>query len=146
VPQTGQPQAIATGTFGVSEGDPVWWVAVEVDSSVTSVQMTFPDGATDQMTPVDGVAVLAHRVSTAVASAGTGPYVVAGSLQLLGSGGSVLDTVTLPQQSTSSPVPLPEPVPSNGGTQTATPGVIVVCPPEATVTPQAQSSAATENR
>jgi hypothetical protein len=110
-----------------------------VDSSVTSVQMTFPDGSTDQMTPVDGVAVLAQRVTPAVASAGTGPYVVRGSLQLSGATGSVLGTVTLPSgQSSSSPVPLPtpapEPVPLNGGTQAVSPGVMVVCPPT-TVTP-----------
>jgi hypothetical protein len=137
---TGRPQAIDTGTFGVSEGDPVWWVAVEVDSSVTSVQMTFPDGSTDQMAPVDGVAVLAHRVTPAVASAGTGPYVVRGSLQLLSTTGAVLGTVALPAgQSIPSPAPTPtpqpEPVPLNDGTQAVSPGVIVVCPPTTTVTP-----------
>jgi hypothetical protein len=89
---------------------------------------------------VDGVAVLAHRVTPAVASAGTGPYVVRGSLQLLSTTGAVLATVALPAgQSIPSPAPTPtpqpEPVPLNDGTQAVSPGVIVVCPPTTTVTP-----------
>jgi hypothetical protein len=152
-----EPLAIGSGTFGVVEGDPVWWVAVEVGSEVTSVEMMFPDGSTDQMAPVDGVAVLAHRVTAAVASAATGPYEVRGTLQLLGAGGTVLGTVSLPQEPTSVPgpvpVPLPEPLPSNQGSQAVnpggqavSPGVIVVCPPTGTLTPKAQSSASTEKR
>jgi len=148
-PTTSQPSALVTGAFGVSEGDPVWWVAVEVGSDVSSVRMTFPDGAVDQMAPVDGTAVLAQRVTTAVATAENGPYDVRGSLQLLGADGSVLDTVTLPQAS-SAPVPVPLPAsgatPLEGGTKTVTPGVIVVCPPSTALTPQAQSSTSTEKR
>jgi hypothetical protein len=144
----GQPQELASGAFGVVEGDPVWWVAVQVGANVTSVQMTFPDGSTDQMAPVDGIAVLAHRVAAAVATADTGPYVVRGSLELQGSAGSVIGTVTLPQTATTPgpvPSPLPAPVPLNQGTATVSPGVIMVCPPSSTITPQAQSSA-TEKR
>jgi hypothetical protein len=152
-----EPLAIDSGAFGVVEGDPVWWVAVEVSSDVTSVEMTFPDGSTDQMAPVDGVAVLAHRVTAAVASAGTGPYDVRGTLQILGAGGTVLSTVTLPQTPTSAPgpvaVPLPAPVPSNQGSTAVnpggavvSPGVMVECPPTGTLAPQAQSSASTEKR
>ena len=148
-PMTSQPSALTTGAFGVSEGDPVWWVGVEVASDVSSVRMTFPDGAVDQMAPVDGTAVLAHRVTTAVATAGTGPYDVRGSLQLLGADGSVLETVTLPQAS-STPVPVPLPAsgatPPDGGTTTVSPGVIVVCPLSTALTPQAQSSTSTEKR
>jgi hypothetical protein len=141
-----EPSALVPGTFGVLEGDPVWWVAVEVGSDVSSVRMTFPDGTTDEMAPVDGVAVLAHRVAPAVASAATGPYQVRGSLQLLGADGGVMDTVALPQSSTAAPVPTPVPTPpmDNQGSS-VTPGVIVACPPSTTVTPQAQSSS-TEKR
>jgi hypothetical protein len=139
-----QPQELATGTFGVLEGDPVWWVAVEVGTGVTSVQMTFPDGGTDQMAPVNGIAVLAHRVSAAVASVDPGPDVVRGSLQLLGSGGSVVATVSLPQEAT--PVPVPTPTPLNEATPSESPGVVVACPPPATLTPKSQSSGITENR
>jgi hypothetical protein len=140
----GGPSELATGVFGVAEGDPVWWVAVEVGTDVTSVRMTFPDGTSDEMAPVGGVAVLAHRVAPAVASAGTGPYEVRGTLELLGAGGVVLNTVTLPEQSAPVPVPTPLSVPGSGGTQTLPPNVIEVCPP--TMVPQAQSSAATEKR
>jgi hypothetical protein len=146
-PAASVPSALVPGVFGVSEGDPVWWVAVEVPSDVSSVQMTFPDGATDQMAPVGGIAVLAHRVTAGVATAQSGPYDVRGSLQLLGADGAVLDTVTLPQAGSAVPVPLPSPGPTplEGGTKTVTPGVIVQCPPTA-LTPQAQSSTSTEKR
>jgi hypothetical protein len=120
---------LATGVFGVVEGDPVWWVAVEVGTDVTSVRMTFPDGTSDEMAPVGGVAVLAHRVAPAVASADTGPYEVRGTLELLGADGTVLDTVTLPQQSAPVPVPTPLSIPGSGGTQVLPPNVIEVCPP-----------------
>jgi hypothetical protein len=139
-----QPQELATGTFGVLEGDPVWWVAVEVGPGVTSVQMTFPDGASDQMAPVNGIAVLAHRVSVAVASVDPGPDVVRGSLRLLGSGGGVVATVSLPQEAT--PVPVLTPAPLNQATPSESPGVVVACPPPPTLTPKSQSSGITENR
>ncbi len=135
-----EPSALETGAFGVLEGDPVWWVAVEVGTDVSSVQMTFPDGTTDEMAPVDGVAVLAHRLAPAVASVATGPYEVRGTLELLGADGSVMDSVTLPQTSTAVPVPSPEPgLPMDNQNATVTPGVIVACPPS-TLIPQAQSS------
>jgi hypothetical protein len=141
-----QPQAVVTGTFGVAEGDPVWWVAVEVPSDVTSVQMAFPDGSTDQMAPVGGVAVLAHRVTPAVAAAGTGPYTVRGTLQLLGTDGAVVGTVSIPQESTPVPSPAPEPTPLNQGAQSLAPGVILACPQATVNAPQAQSSGTTEKR
>ena len=141
-----QPQQLTTGSFGVQEGDPVWWVAVEVDSSVASVRMTFPGGSTDQMAPVNGIAVLAGRVAPTVAAADPGPYVVRGTLDLLGADGSVLKTVTLPQE----PVAVPAPVPLQGGVAqgapTVTPGAIIACPQAAAAAPQGQSSATTEKR
>jgi hypothetical protein len=134
----------------VQEGDPVWWVAVEVDSSVTSVRMTFPDGSTDQMAPVGGIAVLAGHVSPTVASADPGPYVVRGTLDLFAADGSVVKTVTLPEQPVPVPAPVPGPVPQQGpvgeGAPTATPGAIVLCPQAATAAPPGQSSATTEKR
>jgi hypothetical protein len=143
-----EPQQLTTGSFGVQEGDPVWWVAVEVDSSVTSVRMTFPGGSSDQMAPVNGIAVLAGRVAPTVAAGGPGPYVVRGTLDLLGADGSVLKTVTLPEEPV--PVPSPAPVPLQGGAAqgapTVTPGAIIACPQAATATPQGQSSATTEKR
>jgi hypothetical protein len=140
---------LTTGTFGVVEGHPVWWVGVEVGSTVTSVRMTFADGSTDQMAPVGGIAVLARRVSATVASADTGPYVVRGTLQLLDSAGSVVTTVTLPEQPSPVPVPAPAPPPgpvAQGPQAAATPGAIVVCPQPAKGAAQAQSSTTTEKR
>ncbi len=127
----------------------MWWVAVAVGPEATSVRMTFPDGSVDEMAPVNGVAVLAHKVAPAVASVGSGPYEVRGTLEVLGAGGSVLDTVTLPEQT--APVPLPTPlptpmsVPANASSPATPPNVVEVCPPQA-VEPQAQSSATTEKR
>ncbi|HVA03781.1 MAG TPA: hypothetical protein VMU64_08525 [Acidimicrobiales bacterium] len=141
----GQPHALSTGVFGVTEGDPVWWVGVEVGNEVSSVRVTFPDGATDEMAPVNGVAVLAHKVASGVASAESGPYEVRGTLELLGAGGNVLDTVTLPEQSAPVPVPTPMSIPANAGSEATPPNLIEVCPP-LTIEPQAQSSATTENR
>jgi hypothetical protein len=163
-----QPQQLETGTFGVTEGDPVWWVGVEVASDVTSVQMTFPDGSTDQMAPVGGIAVLAHRVPAAVAGADAGPYVVRGKLELLGAGGSVIATVTLPQAPTPVPVPAPLPTPkpvptpqtvpsvqstpsvqsapSNQSATSVAPGAMVACPTPTTSVPPTQPSGTTEKR
>jgi hypothetical protein len=141
------PQDITTGPFGVLEGDPVWWVAVEVASDVTAVKMTFPDGSTDQMAPVDGIAVVAGRITPAVASADPGPYTVRGTLTLLGAGGAVLDTITLPEQSAPIPVPGPEPLPAPAnGTAGSSSSTMIVCPQGATATPKTQSSATTEKR
>jgi hypothetical protein len=92
--------------FGVVEGAPVWWTAMSVASDVASAQMTFADGSTDQMVPVDGVVVLAHHIDTTVASSGAGPDVVRGTLRLLDSSGAVLTTVSVPL-----PTPMPQPGP-----------------------------------
>jgi hypothetical protein len=137
-----EPEQLTTGTFGVQEGDPVWWVAAEVGSDVTSVRMTFPDGSTDQMAPVGGIAVVAGRVTAAVASGGQGPDVVRGTLALLGANGGTVATVTLPQEPAPVPVPGPvpypvplRPVPLNGATGSGSPSAIVVCPQSTTIPP-----------
>jgi hypothetical protein len=106
---------VSSAAFGVAEGDPAWWVAVQVGSDVGSAKMTFADGSSDQMTPVDGVAVLAHHVPTQVASADPGPYTVRGTLELLGVDGTTVATVTLPQPApTPIPLPAPSPAPTPG--------------------------------
>jgi hypothetical protein len=101
-----EPTGIVSGAFGVAEGAPVWWTAVTVGPDVGSVEMTFADGSTDQMSPVDGVAVLAHLIDPSVASSGDGPYAVRGTLRLLGPSGAVLASVTIPEPAPSAP-PLP---------------------------------------
>ena len=139
----GVPTAQASGAFGVDEGDPVWWVAVRVGPDVASVGVTFADGSTDQMAPVDGIAVLAHHIAPTTASGTPGPEVVRATVRLVGSSGAVLGTVTLPAP-TPTPSPTPTPAPSPGETSTTTttttvaPGGTV---PEPTVVPNGSGSA-----
>jgi hypothetical protein len=106
---------MSEAAFGVAEGDPVWWIAVQVGADVASAKATFADGSVDQMAPVDGVAVLAHHITAQVASTGSGPSTVRATLVLLGAGGEVLATVTFPEQPKPMPVPLPAPEPSPAG-------------------------------
>ncbi len=106
-----QPNTISNA-FGVLEGAPAWWTAVSVGPDVATAQITFADGSSDQMSPVDGVAVLAHQISPAAAATGEGPYVVRGTLRLLDSSGAVVDTVTFPEP-IPTPPPMPLPVPEN---------------------------------
>ncbi|HUJ64032.1 MAG TPA: hypothetical protein VLX59_00735, partial [Acidimicrobiales bacterium] len=102
-----QPEALSSGAFGVVEGDPVWWVAVQVGSEVAQVEITFADGSSDEMTPVGGIALLAHHIVATTLS--TDPYSVKGSLTFTDASGNVLDTVTLPDVPTPMTVPLPVP-------------------------------------
>ena len=97
-------QDTTTGAFGVTEGDPVWWVAAEdVPADVTTARVTFSDGSSDTMAPVGGAVALAHHMVTgAVAS---DPDTVRGTLQLLGSTGAVIATVTFPEAQTTPPPP-----------------------------------------
>ena len=73
--------------------------------------MTFADGSTDEMSPIDGVVVLAHQIDASVATSGEGPYEVRGTLRLLDASGAVLNIVPLPPQE---PPPVPLPVPDPG--------------------------------
>jgi len=103
-----QLQSTSAGAFGVAEGDPVWWVAIQVGPEVAKAEVTFADGSTDEMAPVDGVVVLADHVSVVATS---DPDSVTGSVELFDGSGAVLSTLPLPQQQV--PV-LPVPVPSPG--------------------------------
>ena len=105
--QTGsEPEGVTSGAFGVVEGDPVWWVALQVGSEVATAQVTFADRSSDEMAPVGGVAVLVHHVT----ESGTGfnPYSVQGTVTLSAASGNVIGNVTLPQ------VPMPLPSPPSG--------------------------------
>jgi hypothetical protein len=123
-PSPQEPRDIATGAFGIAEGDPVWWVAVDVGTDVSSVKVTFADGSSDQMVPVGGVAVLAHHVAAATAGSGQGLSVVRGTLELVGTDGGAPTTVALPSPTIGSvppsgPVPAPVTSPPATGTTTA---------------------------
>ncbi len=102
----------ASGAFGVLEGDPVWWVAVQVDTGVAGVEADFADGTTDVMAPVNGVAALAHHVTP---PHGSDASQVQATLRLLDSGGAVIGTVPVPSP-LPAPVPVPEPAPAPAGT------------------------------
>ncbi len=121
---TTEPTGVIANAFGVVEGAPVWWVAVSVGPDVASAQMTFADGSTDQMSPVDGIAVLAHQINPSVASSGGGPYDVRGTLQLLDSSGGVIKVLSFPQptpplQPSGTPLPVSPPATVPGGTTSA---------------------------
>ena len=58
------------GVFGISEGAPTQWVAVATGPDVGSVKVTFADGSTDEMQPVEGFAVLAHGIDLPEPAAG----------------------------------------------------------------------------
>jgi hypothetical protein len=51
---------IFTGMFGATEGSPATWATVQTGPGVATVRLRLPSGATDQMAPVEGVAVVAH--------------------------------------------------------------------------------------
>lgn len=108
-PGTSEPQALSTGAFGVVEGDPVWWVALQVGSEVAQAKVNFADGSSDEMTPVDGIAVLVHHIGATTAA--NDPYTVKGTLTLTDPSGNTLATVTLPDVPSPAPVPEPDPSP-----------------------------------
>jgi hypothetical protein len=118
-----EPVDTTTGAFGITEGAPVWWTAVSVGPQVASAEMTFADGSTDRMSPVDGIAVLADQIDPSVAAAGDGPYAVRGTLRLLDASGAVITTVTLPQAAPTpvSPPGFVSPPVAVAGTAKATP-------------------------
>jgi hypothetical protein len=126
-PSSFQLQAEGSGAFGVTEGDPVWWVALRLSGEATKAQMTFGDGSTDEMTPVDGIVVLAHHLASSREA--SDPYEVRGSLELLDVSGDVIGTVDFPSHPpVVDPGPVPVPVPpqsangSSGGGLSGSPG------------------------
>lgn len=132
-----EPEAVVSNAFGVAEGAPVWWVAVAVGPDVANVQMTFADGSTDQMSPIDGVAVLAHEVDPSVAASDNGPYNVRGTLKLVDSSGTVVATISFPR-STPPVVPLPVQIPSSP--EASAPGAL---PPTTVASPPASDYSGT---
>jgi len=61
--QAGPLVMLNASYFGVMEGDPAAWAAVKADAGVARVRVRFADGTTDEMVPVDGYAVFAHRAA-----------------------------------------------------------------------------------
>lgn len=54
---------VATGVIGVAEREPRWVVVSQVPAGTTRVTATFPDGRTDEVEPVGGIAVLSTRLA-----------------------------------------------------------------------------------
>lgn len=80
----------AASVVGTAEQHPTWVVVVQAPANAASVRATFPSGATDAMTPVDGVAVL---VGPAAAGDVAGSASV--KVEALDAGGAVLGAHTL---------------------------------------------------
>jgi hypothetical protein len=51
---------LSVGMFGVPESSPATFVTVQTGPGVATVRLRLPSGATDEMAPIGGVAVLAH--------------------------------------------------------------------------------------
>ncbi|HWS45432.1 MAG TPA: hypothetical protein VN636_06200, partial [Acidimicrobiia bacterium] len=49
---------------GVAEHDPTWIIVAQAPPGAARVRATFPDGTHDEMTPVDGVAVLSRPAAS----------------------------------------------------------------------------------
>jgi len=93
--------------FGAMEGDPAAWVALKADGSVAQVRVRYSDGATDEMAPVEGYAVLAHRMAAPAPPKMKGPpppdeaeaqmkaYLPQGSAEALDANGAVLTSADL---------------------------------------------------
>ena len=58
---------VASGGFGVAQGQPAVWAAVQTSSKVASVRADFGGGGHDTMKPVRGFAVLAAPVQGSLA-------------------------------------------------------------------------------
>jgi len=104
----GSLEVLHTSYFGVMEGDPAAWVAVKADAGVARVRVRYADAATDEMVPVEGYAVLAHRMSAPAPPTQLGPasspeelkaqmqaYLPQGSAEALDASGAVLSTADL---------------------------------------------------
>lgn len=86
-----------SGSFGVAEGSPTGWVLVSAGPDVDTVRVTQGDGS-DEMAPVDGLAVLAL--------AGTGDLGGA-TVDGLDASGNVVSSVSVPSAGTAGPLACP---------------------------------------
>ncbi|MGI9022156.1 MAG: hypothetical protein ACR2HV_02760 [Acidimicrobiales bacterium] len=103
--------------FGVTEGDPAVWAAVRTGAGVEGVRVRFADGAIDEMAPVDGYAVVAHRTADAPSlpepasspeewEARMKAAMPQGSVEALDANGATISTADLASASPVVPVPM----------------------------------------
>ncbi len=147
---TGSPDVLHASYFGVMEGDPAAWVAVKADAAVARVRVRFADGATDEMVPVEGYAVLAHRTTAPPPLPPEGPAGSAeeweaamkatlpqGSAEALDANGGVLSSADLTSArspfSTKCMMEMPPPPLGGGVPAEVTPAVPATAAPPSTV-------------
>jgi hypothetical protein len=76
------------GFFGANgEGSPVEWIIAQASDRVAKVRMTFLDGATDEMAPVQGAVILA---------APSDPAKTGGTLEAFDAGGTLVGHAPIP--------------------------------------------------
>jgi hypothetical protein len=113
LPDPNPVTVVSRNPVGITEGSPIATVTVQAAAGVATVVATFGDGSSDQMAPVDGWAVLAHRVPTLGAALSS-----ADSVRALDANGAVLASVpTTPAQPSPECEPKP-PAPGSGGVVT----------------------------
>lgn len=117
---------IQASFFGVQEGSPTGWVAVNTSDAVSTVRVRFGDGTVDEMAPVQGYAVLAHKIAPpAQPDPSAGPeafrksMLPLGTVEALNGAGGVVATAALtdagaPRPACMEPPPLPAPQPTVG--------------------------------
>jgi hypothetical protein len=124
-----RPGAIATSVsvMGLAEGEPGWVVVAQVPAGAAEVRATFAGGATDEMEPVDGLAVLVGRAPAGMA--GDEVWNAAAHVEALDGDGGVVAATDVSGNGVgyydpgSDPgcVPPPEPLPPPGEEQPADP-------------------------
>jgi hypothetical protein len=82
-------------SVGAAAGSPTTVIPVQVGSGASLVEAQFSDGVSDKMTPVNGLAILAHQGS------------VSATVMAMSSDGSVIASESVPANSSSSIVPCP---------------------------------------
>jgi len=102
--------------MGLAEGEPAWIVVAQAPAGAARVRATFPDGATDTMGVVDGIAVLYGRAPDG--TSGEDLYQATVAVDALDASGAVVaegnaamaSTVGTPEECVA-PTDLPEPGP-----------------------------------
>jgi len=85
---------VTSGGFGVTQGEPVVWVALQTSKRVASVRADFAGGDADEMKPTDGIAVLASKLRANLGRSAeqTGPL---GKVRALDADGQVIGRIRL---------------------------------------------------
>jgi hypothetical protein len=91
------------GGWGTAEGQPGSWVAVQTGAGVAKVRLILEGGGTDEMAPVEGLAILARNAAK-----------VTGKVEALDASGKVLASADVPGSRERVCGPRPGPGPGPG--------------------------------